>query len=333
MQWWKVAFFVAAVSAMVRPLFADDAPPDDRMHLRQAGVLHIYSVGTIEPDAWKHFTPDQQKANVEGLKQFAEKGMRDIGTPMPLLETPHFLIYCGEGAKTAQEQAGLLEISYRTLVNFFNITSGSFGKEKAQGPDVWRGKALIFLCRDEDRYHKLMSAIHPPGEEPEAIVLNGNGSVDIAMPSVDTPHEKRVLIFAMVEGFLFRYHSPKPLPAWITDGLSTSLADTTPIEGDTPAVGMIRDPEGRMTLDGMSINYLKGHNLDDILDDNDNEPMTRVVCDSLTTFMVRRMRYRYPTFILGLKDGMEVEKALKQKYGLDRVELKSEYLNYLSRLR
>lgn len=333
MQWWKVAVGVAASVATICPLFGADAPSGDQMHMRQAGVLHIYSIGKIEPDAWKRFTDDQQKANIDGLKQFAEKGMNDAKVTLPLLETPHFLIYCDASAAVAQEQANLLESSYKTLVSFFNISSAAHGKDNAQGADVWRGKALIFLCRDENRYDKLIPAIHPPGELPEAVVLNGNGSVDIAMPSVETPHEKRVLIFAMVEGFLFRYHAPTPLPSWIADGLSTSLADTTPIKGDTPAVGMIHDPEGRTTLDGRSIDYLKGHDLDDVLDDNDNSAVTRIVCDSLTTYMVRRARYRYPTFILAMKDGVDVETALKKKYGMDRKQLKAEYLNYLSRLR
>jgi hypothetical protein len=311
---------------------ADDAGPACRV----VAKLHVYTIGDIDPHAWTHFTDEQQSAAVAGLKQFAEKNIAAANVSMPLFETPHFLIYSDAGSRRAREYGISLEDAYKLLVSYFKpdlSPASASGRSKGQGTTIWRGKALIFLFRDNNGLQTLMPAIHPGEDQSYSITLNGNGSVDFGGVASDEEMDRRWMLLAMTEGFLYRFRSPAMMDPWVNDGLSATFCDGTPVNGHIRPTGVLRDADGTLSADGRAADWVKSHDLSEIFDATDALGGKLVVFDSVTTFMVRSNPRRYAQFIVSLKDGMKTDQALKEKYGADADALKQRYLDYLSRLK
>jgi hypothetical protein len=324
----------------LRPLTAhadDQAPPTTPV--RWVDGVMVHNIGTVDPDAWKLIHDKQQIADVAGLKQFAASVIVSSKKPFKLIETPHFLIYTAYvPAVMATHDALLLESGYAVAAHIFNLTRPAGSKDKGQGLNIWRGKAVYFIfpnghSKDAEKFALLLHPAQMSDQDVERqdegqwdlATLNGNGSVDVVTAADDRYVDQQPMVRAMTAAFIFRLHSPKPIEQWVETGLAYGVSGSIPYPGESPDdVNRIKN---RQTyLDKLAHDLLGNHDVDYYLT-NPTDHLDHVagLYDDLTLFMYKQSSQRFQAFILGMKDGLAWEQSLETKYGIKKDRLESAY--------
>jgi len=256
-------------------------------------------------EEWPRLNKTQQQQAIEELKKYAQQSQDKLHTSLGAFETEYFL-FCSDLAPIeARKWASLLDRMYDRLAETFAVTPHR---------NIWRGKALIFVYRNEKdyiRYEKEMAQTDPTGTAGMCHTFS-DGAVKIAFyRQPDEMLFAHILVHESVHGFIHRYRTPVHVPSWANEGLAETIAtDLVPQNGRRnqvreQAVAGIRDHRGH---------------LEKFFDDR-IEAWQYPVAEELTTFMISQSKQGYVRFINGIKDGLSVDDALAQKYGAPRPRL------------
>jgi hypothetical protein len=134
----------------------------------------------------------------------------------------------------------------------------------------------------------------------------GDGTVKIAFyRQSDELQFAHVLVHESVHGFIHRYRSPVPIPSWANEGLAETVAtDLAPQHGHRQEV----QANAREQLQA------HGSRLGDFFDADHIDGWQYPVAEMLCTFMIQASAPNYVAFINGLKDGLNIDQSLAEKY-------------------
>src|SRR5439155_26581439 len=183
-------------------------------------------VGRVDERAWGMLTDEQQAAEVERLKAFAETAGKRIGRNLSLHETQYFLFYSDLSPRDAANWAGLLDRMYARLAELFGVKKQE-GDSHAYA-NVWYGKALVFVFQSADDYRQFQVRVHQTDPASSAGMCHcfGDGKVHIAFyrqpNGLSCAH---VLVPESVHGFVHRYRGAATVPSWANEGLAEVIAD------------------------------------------------------------------------------------------------------------
>ncbi|MGH7214755.1 MAG: hypothetical protein ACREIT_08325 [Tepidisphaeraceae bacterium] len=259
-------------------------------------------IGRTEAKFWGKLDDAAMTESVDTLKAFGAQTQDKINRNLKLHETRFFLFYSDLDAGEAKEWAGLLDKMYARLCELFGV---------AKGTNVWRGKALIVVFREETDYAVFQDQMHDTPARGTAGMCHsfGDGHVHIAFyRQQDRMKFAHVLVHESVHGFLHRYRSPVHVPSWANEGLAEVIA------------GELVPKAGR-------INTIRQHARNEIqrngglrrsfFTNRQISAWQYPVAEALCNLMIRENKRGYVNFINGVKDGMEWEQSLKKHFGTD----------------
>jgi hypothetical protein len=124
-----------------------------------------------------------------------------------------------------------------------------------------------------------------------------------------------VLVHETTHGFIHRYRSSVNIPSWANEGLAETIAnDMVPQKGITMSA----------TADAKN-DLLNRKSLGKFFESDHIVGWQYPVARTLTEFMIGQSKQGYVDFINGLKDGMPVDQAIKEKYGVSKDQLVNAY--------
>jgi hypothetical protein len=285
------------------------ASPDEKGAAAGEGSNAPVSVGRVQQGFWGPQSEDAQTEAVKILKDFAEQTRKTMQMPLPLYETKYFLFYSDLPAPEAKKWAELLDVMYARLCELVGVKKGD---------NIWRGKALVFVFQKKFDYRSFQLKMHNTDPSWSAGMCHnyGNGLVHIAFyREEDEKRFAQVLVHESSHGFLHRYRSPIFIPSWINEGLAEWVADNLVYKGSQAKVVQ---SNARKALKQVG-------SLGEFFETRQIEPWQYAVAEMVTTFMIEKNRKGYVAFINAIKDGMEWEKALIEKFGMDRDQLLREF--------
>lgn len=288
----------------------DSAGPD----VQAESAAEPQTVGPVEEKFWGKLSDDEMKSAVARLIEFGDETREKINGDLQLLETNFFLFYSDLPKDEARKWAGLLDKMYARLCELFAIPKET---------NIWRGKCLIFVFRQRGDYVKFQRDMHQNETTPDSIgaCYNfGDGTVHITLHSPQGANIAGTLVHESVHGFLHRYRTPVSLPSWVNEGLAEVIESELVASGSDPTYrkAAARDEiESNGGLDGDF--FLAAHIR------SEHYTVARTMCE----MMIRENKKGYVAFINGIKDGLEWEESLKQKYGVDKDRLVNYYYDWL----
>lgn len=284
-----------------RPVL-DPRDPDKRM-------VGPQEVGETDPSQWGKQTPEQMKASVERLKQFATETQQKMGVKLSEFETNYFLFYTDLPQSEAGKWAQTLDRLYTRLAQLFAVP---------QGENIWRGKALVFIFAKDSDYLSFQSKMHNTIAAGTAGMCHSYGNGDVHIAFYRKPNDldfAHVLVHESTHGFLHRYRSPVHIPSWANEGLAEVIASEM-----VPRAGLTQSSTAEAKSDLQTRKSLERfYDEDHIV--AWQYPVARTLCE----FMIRQNKQGYVDFINGIKDGQSWEDAMQQKYGVSVKQLTSAY--------
>jgi hypothetical protein len=253
---------------------------------------------------WGRQSEEQRAETVEKLKKRADEMMTKASMKLTLYETKYFLFYTDLTRTEANRWVEVLDRMYARLAEMFGVPKDE---------NIWYGKAVIFVFFKKDDFKKFEKDVFNIDKDAGGRChQHGSGTVIITFYRSD-PAEgfARVLTHESTHGFLFRYRSRQRIPSWANEGLAEVMEFEL-----VPAAGIKQASDARAKVELRAADPMKNFFSGDQIEFN-QYPIAR----TLTEFMIRQNRKGYVDFINGIKDGLSVEDALKEKYGMTAEEL------------
>jgi hypothetical protein len=256
--------------------------------------------GEVDPAAWGPLTDAQRTAAIAQLQAFAEKARDQIAPRLRLFETDFFLFHTDLDESEARYWGSLLDKMYRRLAELFAVEKGR---------NIWKGKALIFVFRNEADYHRFQGQLHQTQSQGTAGMCHGfgDGHVHVAFfRQSDRLLFAHILVHESVHGFLHRYRSPEPIPSWINEGLAEVIA-----------AELIPDADVVPRSQRLALIFLRNtRTLGGLFDAPHIDGWQYGLASSLTALMIRENKTGYVGFINAIKDGTPWRDALEKHYGI-----------------
>lgn len=299
---------------------------------------------TKAKNAWPVMTDDELAAAVKALKTGAEDKAKVLERPLKLTETPHFLVYYDVRPADGEACAKALERAYAVTDRIFAT--------KTSLKNVFHGKAVVFIIERAGDATKLSSGgalpsgsgrrFRTPAADdatlqdfgthaiPGSIACSSDGNVQIVIcrhpddgaaagfnGDGRTEEERfaRGLVHRAVQGYLFRYRTSEPLPAWVRDGMAQTMATSlVPLNVHEAPPAVVAKAE--LWRRGGPGNFFTAESLFEA---------QFAVAETLANFMIGANRPAYMKFVDGLKDGKSWRESLEDNYGTTRGRLLRAY--------
>ncbi len=251
------------------------------------------------PKAWPTLTAEQSEKAINDMISFTDAQMAKLGLKMEHTQTERFIVYSDLTADESRYWVSLVDKMYDRMCEIFDI-------DKKQ--NIWRGKGLlIFFAKKEDyeRYNNETYEVSLPGSA-GICRTRGNGDVHILMYQQSNQKDTaKLLVHEATHGFLARYKSRIFIDSWLDEGLaeyvSANLVDAK------FTVNKIQKSHERVKKAGRIGDFLSAENIN--FDDYG-------MAYELTDMMIKENRKGYVEMIRGIKQGLSVEEAFTQKYGV-----------------
>jgi len=272
------------------------------------------TVGEVDEKFWGKLSDEEMKKAIESLAAFGDETCQRISVDLNLFQTKYFLFYSDLPDAEAERWALLLDKMYARLCELFDVPKDT---------NIWRGKCLIFVFQRRGDYMNFQTVMHRTDARGSAGMCHnfGDGTVHIAFfRQPDELTFAHVLVHESVHGFLHRYRKPPSIPTWINEGLAEVIgAELVPNpkeyeENRRYARTMIEK------MGGVGDDFFYGRRI---------QGWQYPVARSMTTMMISENKKGYVDFINGIKDGMEWENSLQEKYGTDTQRLLDFYYDWM----
>ncbi|MBI1367374.1 MAG: hypothetical protein GC162_01835 [Planctomycetes bacterium] len=279
----------------------DGAAAGGAMVQAGAGGAGPQVVGNVDSKFWGPMGDAEQAESVKVLKEFADQTTTQIDPNLKLYETEYFLFYTDLDAREAHNWEGLLDKMYSRLLRMFNLPANS---------NIWRGKALVFVFREEAKYHQFQAQMHGTNSIGTAGMCHsfGNGFVHIAFyRQPDDLKFAHVLVHESVHGFVHRYRSPVNVVSWINEGLAEWIAyDLVPV------------PKAEAKMDSQlgAATLRDTHSFRGMFEAEHIAGWQYPVTLDFTRFMINYKRTGYVDFINTIKEGTPWDQSFEKSFGM-----------------
>jgi hypothetical protein len=237
----------------------------------------------------------------------------------------HTLVYSTAGADDVPELAAKAEQAYSTALRVFASQSKQV---------VLPGKLLVYIL-DKASLYQSFAKDADSYSVPKGVVGytwfadDGSGGLHIVMgppPDDLIDHNVKPIVAwqaamtrTMTFAILNRFHSSRPVPAWVMQGLADVAADS-----------ILPQPLNRARA--YLYSQQKGSNVIEVLNDKrDGDFSAHPLMQTLTETLLLRDRTAYGKFILAIKDGKPTSDALQSSYKWSFDQLGDAWTTYVKR--
>lgn len=280
--------------AMVGGTFAAPAAPPPK------GAMVPHETSSVPADlAWPQLNDEQQAGAVDKLKGISDQDQRKLDRPLQLYETKYFLFYTDLSAREANNWSNLLDRMYSKLCETFGVPKGR---------NIWWGKALVFVFSKENDYMRYESEIANVDAKQTRGMCHSFSDGKVIIAFYRQPQElefAHVLVHESVHGFVHRYRSRVFVPSWANEGLAEVIAtDLVPQRGRRDLMRTAAREELQRHNNSMGDFFTAKHI------DGWQYPVAQMLCE----FMITAGKKNYVDFINGIKEGMNWDDALAEKF-------------------
>ena len=269
-------------------------------------------------------TKDQTAKAIDDLKSAAKAADDKFHMHFNDAASEHTLVYSTAEESVVPELAAKAEQAY-------TAASRAFASQAKQ--IVLPGKLLVYVL-DKDSLYQSFAKDSDHFDVPKGAVGytwfadDGSGAVHIVMgPPPDDLVDRNVkpitawqaaLVRATTFAVMYRFHSGRPVPTWIMQGLADVTADS-----------VLPQPANRVR----AYLFSKQRNSDivQVLEEKRTGFADHPLMQTLTETLLLRDRVAYVKFILAIKDGKSSKDALQDSYHWNFNELADAWNTYVKR--
>ncbi len=263
---------------------------------------------------WQTLSEEEIAAFVAREKEFVASVLDYLQVEMRLIETEHYLFYTDAEPREVTRMSILLENMYRRLSQMLDIPPQV---------NIWKGKALIFLCSEEELYHRIERDIFKnPNSRGTAGVCHSfaTGEVRIVFTMMqDRWNLQHLLVHETTHGFLHRYRSARPIPNWLNEGIAEYLATRLVVQSD---FNRYRRSQGMQEL-------AKRGSFEGALHARNIPFWFYGVSLHLVEMLMQKDREAVFAMLRDIKDGVHWEQSLLDRFNLTPQGLADELQKYL----
>ena len=249
----------------------------------------------------------RQEAIIKAQKARGLLANKALGTKLKGIETRHFIIFSDFSSEERRKQAETAENLYRSFDNIFKIT---VNRDK-----MWDGKCVLFLFKRKEDFLKFAQKYdYYDASKSGGYFRIEQSQVRVAIFRPPPGHPRRLeetLVHETAHAFFHFYRKVVNIPKWLDEGLAEYFRfDYNP-----------KSPEKKQY---MSL-------LREKVKERDNRSartmMTRAnptgpddiegyaTAWSMVEFLVKYDKRRFVLFVKLVKEGIELEEALRKSYG------------------
>ncbi len=178
------------------------------------------TVGDVQLDRWGEVSPELMRTGLEEQEAWLAEGMERTRLRLDVYRSAskHFLLATDLRSSEANRWARELDRMYEVMCGMFELPAEE---------ELFLGKALIVIFRDNDDYHRWNAGtLGDPMLGTLGVCASfGDGHVRISFfRQRDTDAFARLLVHETTHGFLHRYRSPGRIPSWLNEGLAEVVA-------------------------------------------------------------------------------------------------------------
>jgi hypothetical protein len=259
---------------------------------------------------WPELTNEEHDETIEENRKQVEK-IKTMFPNMAVYETAEFT-FC---SNIPRDQVGPY---VSNLDRMYDMMSRMYGIKK--GTPVWRGKCLVAAFIEKSQFEEFERAFFKFSAVGYFGICNWlpDGRVVVGCYRGDDRNDfAQMLVHETSHGFIFRYHTSRPLPSWINEGMAEWIGATL-----VPASTAVRRSEQASLVSMRATQSMQGL--------FDSDPISKIpdsygMASSLTTFMIRADQKKYVAFIDGIKEGKTWQESLKDSYHATPEQLVTEY--------
>ncbi len=263
---------------------------------------------------WQSLSEKELATFIEKEKEFVAAVLEYLDVEMRLIETEHYLFYTNADPREVTKMSVLLENMYRRLSQMLDVPPEV---------NIWKGKALVFLCADAELYHRIEREIFKnPRTEGTAGICHAyrTGEVRICFMMTQDPWDLRhLLVHETTHGFLHRYRSPRVVPNWLNEGLAEYMGTRLVVQSN---FNRYRRNEGRREL-------ARRNSFEGALDRPNIPFWFYGVSLQLVEMLMQKDREGVFHMLRDIKDGMPWEESLMKRYELTPEQMAEELRKYL----
>lgn len=261
-----------------------------------------------------------QEALVAQQKRRLDTINGKIGTKMRLAETPHYLIFSDADPALSAQFVKWSEALYANLRSQFAIDA----KER-----VWDGKCLLMLFNGRPRFEQYSKVFDGHNVADAGAFFAWESYSDTAPQLVhiciplddrDPQHLQELFAHEGTHAFFQLYRKPVELPLWLHEG----LAEYMTVLNNPLLKPMKSSRAGPVARSPTPLDRLIGAATGDNLTLTDYS-----VSFTLVDFLVTTGKARFKKFVDLLKDGQDLDTALKTAYGFDSISLEIRWATWM----
>ena len=263
-----------------------------------------------EVPRWPTMTDADHRAALENAKKFAERAYQLVSNSLTASETRYFMFYTDLDADEAARWRSLLDRMYDRMCNMFGVEIGT---------NIWRGKAAVFVYKNEVDYHKFLDVMFNHQAATSAGMCYSRSDGDVTIVFYRQPRDMEfatVLVHESSHGFLHRYRTPVSVQSWANEGLAEWIAADLVPESLYPKMRRSAAKQMLRQWKHMGPSFFSARNI---------AGNQYGIAFTFTEFLIQADRVKYVNFINGCKAGLDSVVSLERSYGAPLEEIVAMY--------
>lgn len=257
-------------------------------------------------------TPQQAEANRKRAQALADEGKK-IAPSLHLVETPHYLIYSSWSPGQDKALSETMEGVYAAMLRQFALPPNT---------NVWAGKCVLYVFWEKAHYQAFCTDVMKTEYSKAAGFAYHHGHF-VCIVISNTPTKDwfyEILVHESSHAFLARYMNPRPVPAWLNEGVAETLvSDVLEPKGvRTQAKGKLQSACRTAGKQRRDISH--------IFEEVRLVAFDYGLAQGLVQFLIASDRRAFITMIRLIKQGKSDEEALQEAYSVTREQLAERWL-------
>ncbi len=260
---------------------------------------------------WELPTAEEQAKYVDEHRRFISEANTKMGGKLQVQENDFFIFGSDLPPIEAEQSLVYLTAMYTKLCAMFGVMPGE---------NIWRGKCVIIVFRQESDYfafeQQIMDNAAPQGTAGLHHGYRDGKTIITCQRGKDAAFYRSVLVHETVHGFVHRFQSSVHVPSWINEGIADWISDV--VVPDSNEVDRRRVAARRELAQSRTLG-------DEFFRSPRITAAQYGIASDITDFMLQSDPAGYRYFLEGVKEGKPWEESLQESFGISQEQLAALY--------